>query len=144
MSPRRSWINLDVWKILHSLFFLDSTSGAAIYVLSVVLVIVIAAIFVAAVMIHKKSRVSESHFSLKFWIFENWKKSPWERLSKFIFRFHSWKQKKYKVKRSQLEMLVPLSVPSAVKKQDFTTVNQGQILLVDHWDFSTTIFILLK
>ena len=54
--------------------FLDSTSGAAIYVLSVVLVIVIAAIFVAAVMIHKKSRVSESHFSLKqFGIFENGK-----------------------------------------------------------------------
>jgi len=38
-------------------FIEDSTSGAAIYVLSVVLVIVIAAIFVSAVMIHKKSRV---------------------------------------------------------------------------------------
>ena len=120
-------------------FILDSTSGAAIYVLSVVLVIVIAAIFVAAVMIHKKSRVSESHFFIL--ISKNDRGN--DSLNSF-FRFHSWKQKKYKVKRSQLEMLVPLSVPSAVKKQDFTTVNQGQILLVDHWDFSTTIFILLK
>ena len=64
----------------------------------------------------------------KFWtrltiiILSTWKFTifrPWERLSKLILRFHFWKQKKSKVKRNQLEMLVPLSAPSAVKKIRF-------------------------
>lgn len=61
-SPKISITDAEIEIVENTLFELkpfieDSANGCAIYVLSVILVIVIAAIFVAAVMIHKKSRV---------------------------------------------------------------------------------------